>query len=672
MSKLTPRLLLAGFVATLIAFTFVAATPIYSQTPTPITIPVALAPVQRDTLIELIALTLDADITESGGHTLLTGNSTFRLHNTDKLNQLQAPMGFPAWAGDTFAFDPTRLSSFSASVDGKKTTLTPSRADVKIGSVVRAVDWYTFTLSLAPDEKKTVRFDFQQDLGESALPRFSYGMLTATAWKGSVGSTRLTIRFPDSTTPEQIVAYDPPNTTFDGQELTWRFTGREPVANPTMTFLRPSLWADLLNRRRAVQQNQNDANAHAALGNLFRQLASIDSPRRDSYLSQAIAELETAARLDPNQRGARQALGALYESRAGPATGPRQTAYVQLAVAQWETLATTDAVARKQLAEDYFYLALDDQTRGEYADALAYFDKAATLAPNGAGPLFTSERAAAQRRVLNIAWARTLLEKDDYSSAADKARAALGDAFVKSFTPPPFYTTRTQITMAANTRTMVFRLAPFATRPAELQNTLNGIAAALSDVGDVNVTNDNSDAILTIQVSFADQEDLKDKLSALAKALPDRPEWALLRAIMSPKALDWDVPGGLITNSTNYREEVDLTRACSTVEAQLQTIGQIVKPLENAPATDAEGQLKRSLLKNAQSGWQRVLAQGRVTYRAGANEVSVDACAARTVAVSASPMRVEFIGLIIAGVGLFAMGLLFVVWRRYTSRQVDT
>ena len=153
MSKLTLRLLLAGFVATLIAFTFVAATPIYSQTPTPITIPVALAPVQRDTLIELIALTLDADITESCGHTLLTGNSTFKLHNTDKLNQLQTPMGFPAWAGDTFAFDPTRLASFSASVDGKKTTLTPSRADVKIGSVVRAVDWYTFTLSIAPDEK---------------------------------------------------------------------------------------------------------------------------------------------------------------------------------------------------------------------------------------------------------------------------------------------------------------------------------------------------------------------------------------------------------------------------------------------------------------------------------------------------------------------------------------
>ncbi|MBI4788489.1 MAG: hypothetical protein HY782_15770 [Chloroflexi bacterium] len=516
-----------------------------------------------------------------------------------------------------------------------------------------------------------MRFDFVQDLGESALPRFSYGMLTATAWKGSVGSARLTLRFPDTTTLDQIVAYDPPNTTFDGQELTWRFTGREPVANPTLTFMRPSLWSDLLARRRAVQQNQNDANARAALGNLFRQLAALDSPRRDSYLSQAIAELETAVRLDPNQRSARQSLGALYESRAGPANGPRQTGYVRLAVAQWETLASTDAAARKQLAEDYFYLGLDEQTRGEYAAALAYFDKAAALTPNGAGPLFTPERAAAQRRVLNIAWAQRLLENEDYSSAADKARAALGDTFMTSFTPPSLYAAQTQVTMAPNTRTMVFRLVPFADRPDEVKNTVNGIAAGLSDVAAVSVTNDNSDIILTLNVPFATQTDLEDKLGVLAGAIPDRPEWALMREVMSPNLLTWDLAGGLIADATNYREEVDLARACAGVETQLQKIGQAVKPLENAAATDAEAQLKRALLKNAQSGWQRVLAQGRVSYRAGTSETTVDACGTRAIAYSAAPLRAEFVAVTVAAAaGLLGIAVLLVVWRtRYTGRQ---
>ncbi|MBI4788488.1 MAG: hypothetical protein HY782_15765 [Chloroflexi bacterium] len=98
MSKPTPRWLLVNSI--LLTLYFFAAPPIYSQTPTLISIPVALAPVQRDTPIELVALTLDADISETGGRTVLSGNSTFKLHNTDTLNDTQVPVGFPAWAGE--------------------------------------------------------------------------------------------------------------------------------------------------------------------------------------------------------------------------------------------------------------------------------------------------------------------------------------------------------------------------------------------------------------------------------------------------------------------------------------------------------------------------------------------------------------------------------------------
>ncbi|MDE3089840.1 MAG: hypothetical protein KGJ80_10720 [Chloroflexota bacterium] len=664
------RVTLAGLVLALAIALGALETPrARAQSPAPVYVPIALTPLQRDTPLELVALTLDADITESGGHTLVSGNSTFKIHNTDRLNDLQVAVGFPSWAGDPYAFDPTRLVSFSVSIDGQKVrTLTPAHADLKIGSVVRAVDWYTFTLAIAGDEKKTVRFDFDQDLGDGALPRFAYGLMSATDWKGSIGSARLTLRFPEMTTLEQIVATGPANPDFDGTSVTWRFTTHEPAANPALTFLRPSLWDDLNAKRRAAQQNSNDANAHTALGNALRALALIDSPQRDSFYTQAVAELETAARIDPNQRAARQGLGALYESRAGPASGPRQATYVSLAVAQWEALAASDANARKQLAEDYFYLGLDAQTRRAFADAAADYAQAQSLAPNGAGPLYMPDRLAAQRRALNIAWAGALLEQSDAATAKDKARAALGEAFMSSFGPPPFYVTRAQVSMSANSRSMVFVFAPFAASPAELQNQLSGAAAQLRAVG-ADASFDVAQSLFNVDLPYESQADLIDRLAALAQALPNRTEWAVVRAVLSPKNLTWEEADEVVTHATRYREDVDLSPACAEFVAQMDAVSQSLKPLENAPATDAEAQLKRALLKYAQSGWQAALAQSDATYRVGSNQAHTEACAARAVAISASTFLPGRVALIVGAIELAGIGILVVRWRRNRQRS---
>ncbi len=645
-----------------IALARYGAPPARAQTPAPIIVPIALAPLQSDTPIELVALTLDADISESNGHTIISGYSTFKLHNTDQLNDLQVPVGFPGWAGDPYAFDPAQLSSFTVSVDGQKIrTLTPSRADLKIGSTVRNVDWYTFTLKLAGDEKKTVRFDFSQDLGDSALPRFTYGLLPATGWKGAIGSARLTFRFPAMTTLDQIVAVDPPNPTFDGASVTWLLLSHEPTTNPSLTILRPSAWDDLNAKRGAVQQNPNDANAHAALGGLLSQLALIDSPRRDSFYGQAVAELETAVRLDPNQRAARQALASLYESRAGPATGPRQLAYVQLAAAQWQALAPASAAARKQLAEDDFYLGLDAQTRQQFADAQTYFDQAQSLAPGGAGPLFTLDRLAAQRRSSNIAWARALIDQSDAADAATKARAALGDKFMASYHPPPFYVTRADVTMSSTSRAMVFALTPFAETPAETQNVLSGVAASLRAAG-AGVTFDASRFGIT--VPFASASDLTDKLAALAQALPSSAEWSFVRAVLSPKNIAWEDTDQAVTHATHLHEDIDLSPACGAFTVQVDALSSSLAPLANAPASDGAAQLQRALLQYAQSGWQAALAQGSVTYHVGANTTRVEPCAARAVELTASTFLPLRVALIVAGIEIVGIGILVARWRR--------
>ncbi|MBI3912975.1 MAG: hypothetical protein HY327_02080 [Chloroflexi bacterium] len=627
--------------------------PAHSQTPT-LYLPVALAPLQRDSPIELVALTLDADIREVNGRTIISGTSTFKLHNTDRLNDLQIPMGFPTWAGDPYAFDPARLENFSVTLDNKKIKLESARAELKIGKEIRAVDWFTFTLPIAGDEKRTVRFDFEQDLGDAPLPRFSYGLATAGGWKGAIGSARLTIRFPETTTLDQIIAYDPPDPNFDGAAITWLFQAYEPPTNPFLQFIRPALWSDYTARRRAVQQNPGDANARTALGGLLRQLALLDSPRRDSFFAQAVAENETALRLDPNQRAARQSLAQLYEARAGAASGPRNAGYVLLAVEQWQVL--NDAAARRQLAEDYFYLGLDAQTRGAYADAQKYFDQAAALAPGGVGPLYTPERLAAQRRALYIFWARDLIARNDSAGVMEKSRPVVGDAFLAQFKPPAFLIARGEVEMRASSRQMRLAIVPYAASSEQMQNMLSGVVARLRADGiEASYAADAREILLTIIVPFSDTADLNNKLKGLANEL-EGVEWSRARAVIAPSALTFGEMEEVWARTTRYRETVDLSGACRVFSAQLENLAPNVAALQNA--NDAEAQLKRALLAYAQTGWQSALAQGRVTYRVGSNETVVDACAAREVAVDIAPLRVERVAAIVIVIEILGGGIL--------------
>lgn len=662
-------LVVAAFAAGLLTILARHAAPTHAQAPALIFIPVALAPIQPDSPIELVALTYDGEIREINNHTIITGTVTFKLHNTERLVDLQTPIGFPSWAGDPYGFDPGRLDVFFANLDGKKVTLIPSRADLKLGNTVRSVDWYTFTLPIVGDEKRTVEFDFQQDLGESSTPRITYGLVPANNWKGNIGSARLTIKFPDSTTLEQLIAYDPPNPTFDGDSFTWLFQNYQAPAQPYVTIIKPSVWNDLLARRRAARQNPNDANARASLGNLYRTLAQIDSPKSEGFYAQAVAELETAARLDPNLKSVRQSLAVLYEARAGPAAGPRKAAYVQLAAQNWEALASGDASVRRQLAEDYFYLGLDAQTRGAFADAQKYYNQATALAPNGAGPLFTLDRATAQKRSLNIAWGRQSIERADYAVAIDRAQVALGDVFMKSFRAPDFTVTHTQVTTSLDTRTLVFNLTPFASTAEELKNAVSGVVTAARALGaNGSVTSDNSNIILTITVPFQNAAQLSSRQTSLAKFLGEQPDWALVRAVLSPTEMAWSENSQSIVGPTRYREGVDIAGACASFNAQLQNIAQNLAPLENIPANDEERQFKRALLKSTQAAWQSALAQSGGLYRAGSDEFVVEPCATRVIA--SSPFSIQPIGIALISVPILAViGVVLLLLLRRKSRR---
>src|SRR5689334_5438230 len=77
-----------------------------------------LAPLGANTKLELVALIVDADIADAGDHTTISGQLTFKVHNTDKLTPTDSMVGFPSWPGGAQEFDNKALGQFAITLNG--------------------------------------------------------------------------------------------------------------------------------------------------------------------------------------------------------------------------------------------------------------------------------------------------------------------------------------------------------------------------------------------------------------------------------------------------------------------------------------------------------------------------------------------------------------------------
>jgi hypothetical protein len=614
---------------------------------------VTLAPLDRQTGVELAALTVDATIFEQDGHTFAQGTMTWKARNTDAANETTVVVGFPEWASASAAFDPTKFAAFRVLVDNKPVVFAPAVADVIYGDASRDINWYTFELTLAPDEKKTITAEFTQDLGDELFPRFTYGMLVGNRWKNAVGSARITVNLPAQTTGEQFITLDPIVPKFDGQKLTWLWENLNPEADPGVTFIRPSVWQTLLTQRETAAQNPDDANAHLALGRVYQQLASQDSPRRDNFLAQAVAELETASRLAPSNVDAVKTLAQLYEQRAGAANGPRDVNYLALAMEQWQKLIGTagDGEARKQLGEDSFYLALDAFTRGEYTRALEFLEDARNFAPDGAGPLYTLERLDNQIKLTHIAAARADIQANAISNALVHVRVAYGDTFQPATNLPAdaLALNHARIKTTLDEREIVFKLVPYPAPSEATQEAANQIVTALNQTkaGEAQLTADANGYTLTLKIPFAHDNDLRARLVRLASAVPARSDWALLRSALLPALLEFSISDDTFARRVQYREQVDLSAGQEALQNTLNEMSATLGQLATASPDDQEAQLKLALLNHAQQWWYKQLGALTLDYELDAGngvtrQWTISPNTPRTLEYQAEVIRGEF------------------------------
>ena len=638
-----------------------------AQTPAP-NILVTLAPLDRKTPVELSALTVDAYLSEVDGHTLAQGTLTWKAHNTDTANDVTITVGFPALASLSETFDPTQFSAFRVMLDNKPVVLASATADVVYGDASRDVNWYTFDLKLKPDEKKVIMAEFAQDLGDAVFPRFTYGMLVGNRWKNAVGSARITVNLPAETTGEQFVALDPIVPQFDGKKLTWLWSNLDPEADPSVTFIRPTVWQTLLARRAAAAQNPDDANAHLALGRIYQTLALQNSPRRDNFLAQAVAELETAARLAPNNVDAVKALAQLYEERAGAANGPRDVNYLALAMEQWQKLIGTsaDANARKQLGEDSFYLALDAHGHGEYDRELELLNDARNFSPDGAGPLYTKERLENQIRLSHIAAARADINTGAMANALLHVRAVYGDDFepISNLPPDALALTRASITTTPNERKIVLQFAPYPAPSDGTRAAANQVINALNQTGagQAQLAEAENGYTLTLTVPFSNDADLRERLVKLAAALPGRTDWTLVRAALIPSLLELSLSDETFARRVHYRETIDLGTGQQAIQGALNEMSGAIGELSKASPDDQEAQLKLQLLNHAQQWWFNQLGSLTLNYQldlgnGATREWTISVGTPRTLEYDAEVIRGEWYAIGAAG----ALGVLLLV-----------
>lgn len=636
---------------------------------------VALSPIDRSTPVELVAITLDGSLTEVNGHTIVQGTTTFKVHNTDPLQQVTAKVGFPEWAGGALTFDPAQFSSFSVSENNKNVTLVPANAPLKIGKESRTVNWYTFDLTLDPDEKDVIIADFTQDLGEDILPRFTYGLEPSNGWKGSIGSVRLTLTLPTPTTGEQFVALDPKAPQFDGEKLTWLWIDLNPDADPGVTLIRPSFWADLLNKRAAAAQSPDDASLHFLLGRDYQQLAAIDSARRDNFMSQAVAEFETTARLDPKNTDVLITLAQLYETRAGPAAGPRDPNYVALALAEWKNLvgSRVDSDARKNAAEDSYYLGVAANSRGDGEQALRFFQDALKFAPQGAGPLFTQEHLTTEMQGVRLALARSAAEQGQIASALSYAHEALGKDFDFSPAPPipSFALNHADIVTSDTERRITLSLVTYPSPSAAAQRAVDAVVTALNQVGVGSAARvqTQDDYGIQITVPVTSDRDLMNRLRSMANGFPDREDWAVVSTVLLSPSIQWSKGQDTFTDTMQYEESVDLASLQAPLKLDLNRVSNVIGELEAAAPNDSQAQLRLALLRDAQQWWLREGSTGTATFLfqpAGvpARQWTVRVGEKTTLAYEDSQVRSEWF--IIAGLGtliftLFVVLVLFII-----------
>jgi hypothetical protein len=522
-------------------------------------------PTTTNVIVETHIVTLR--ILDDGDPPQVVVDGSYRLHNPADA-ATTVPLRLLA-GGDG---DVGTLQAVVLTQGGQNVPLTPDAAGGYVGEIF-----------LDAGARTTLRLVYQTSLGSGDLATLRYAPAVLNGWAGNI-SLRVEMIVPATIPPESWIETSPATWDYGVSSesgvniVRWLYDFSAPEDPLRLQFIGKARWAEL---RDALAAAGPDAAVPAfiRLGDLYRDLArSADRAAvRDRFYAQAMAAYSGGlgsrgqALATPSERAALHiGLADLYRRRLVEVGAAEQLRYADLMVGEIDQalrLLPGDDARRTELAQwqiDGLRLQLDQATgQRDWPRALAILDQWAAMPAEMLDPA----RLAEERSSILVQQALELMVQGN----RDAALAIAGDQIAaEALTPPPgayglFSTWQISITASAEAMQLTAQAEPYPDRFDAAQTALQalhdiwqeGLATAghAHQVSLAEIATESGAQALQLQIEFP----AGSNGFLLARLLPPRADYALLRTLLTQLAPTVTEQSGVVWRQIDLRQPVDLT-----------------------------------------------------------------------------------------------------------------
>lgn len=604
------------------------------------TVPVPLG----DSSGNLVSQTIDATVEEANDGVWVTVESRFLIASTDPEISQPVTVSLPVALPGGLVFDPDIFSAFEVTANGEKRTLTPLEMAVpEATSPITSA--YTLALLPSPDNPlTTLEMRYRQYLGDQPDVTFRFATALGARWTGDVGSSRITVKFPWVTTLEQVLAVQPPDVAFDGQQVVWYYSDFEPTVDVVLTFVKPSLWQQIVQARISVTEAPESAVGHYDLAMLYRQVVQSRPGMGilESFRDMMMAEFEAALKYPAAVPSdvlceIRQEMQGFYLAKMRRADGTVDTAYLVQAVGAFQDSAAMcpqnqiPPEVTVQIEEGYLYLAHEARRQGRYETALTHLEAAEVLHRNAGDTESEFLRNIETERHLSfLSWVFDLLRRGEIDTAIAVAeRGGISESALADWdTMPRVGSIQMSVQTEATQRRILMGFTPFPVSSTGMQSppALERLLRALETSADVHFTTtvSTSDAgtyLLETVIPFGSGVELLEAQRVLATTLPDWPELAFAKAVLLPVKHEILMQESWFSKQESYQEVVGAVESQAILGGQLQVCEERLRALDGAQVgTDSESVqseldlVRREILSMAREGWGRLGDTSRAVF----------------------------------------------------------